>query len=105
MAKLNGTAKSEAINVTDNDAIISGNVPNFGGTEVGYQLVPKRKSLILTTLKIGKPSLKRNIMIKNKNETDIKPTTAKIYLTILSLMLWILRADCKVPFNIVFFNH
>ena len=56
--------------VTANEATIRGKIPKSGGSDVGYQYLPRRKSLTETVLKIGSPSLKRNSMIRNKMVMD-----------------------------------
>jgi len=101
IAMLNGTAKAAAKNVTVNDATINGNVPNFGGTDVGYQLVPNKNSFTLTLLNTGNPSLKRNIIIKNKKATETNPTTAKIYRIILSLAVWMFKAIFNLSLSMI----
>jgi hypothetical protein len=49
--------------VTTRDPMISGSIPNSGGSYVGYQYSPKMKSFTETCLKTGKPSMKRNMEI------------------------------------------
>ncbi len=75
--RLNGTAMAEARSVTDTDAVIRGKTPKRGLPLVGYQLVPARNSPSDTLLKMGRPSLKRKIMISNRTRRQEKPITKK----------------------------
>jgi hypothetical protein len=65
----------EAKTVTIIEATISGNMPNSGGSYVGYQNFPKRKSLTEISLKMGIPSLKRNSTIRVKTKMDVNATS------------------------------
>ena len=71
------TAMSEARMVTETDAIMSGRVPKRATSLVGYQLVPKMKSVTLTSLKIGIPSLKRKSMMSSRIIKQVSPTIKK----------------------------
>jgi hypothetical protein len=52
--------------VTAIEAITRGKMPKAGGSDVGYQNRPNKKSCTETTLKIGTPSTKRKRAIKKR---------------------------------------
>jgi hypothetical protein len=73
--------------VTAMEAIISGKMPKSGGLEVGYQYLPKIKSVIVTFLKIGMPSMNKKIIIMKRIAMEAKATLKKKMRTDLSV-LW-----------------
>jgi len=62
-----GTDIIVAPTVTHKDPSIKGKIPNLGGSEIGYQLVPVRNSFTETNLKIDNPSLSRKTSIRPTN--------------------------------------
>jgi hypothetical protein len=87
IAMLKGTEMMAEKSVTEREAAINGKMPNFGGVDVGYHCFPSTKSLMLTTLNTGNPSLNKKIMIRKSIDTEKKVTIARRYLTSLSLRL------------------
>jgi hypothetical protein len=67
-----GTHINKAPAVTHKDPKIKGKIPKSGGSKVGYQYFPKRNLNTLTSLKIGKPSLKRTMVIPIKKTKEAK---------------------------------
>jgi len=73
--RLRGTAKIEASNVTEREAVMRGKIPYRGFSLVGYQSVPKMKSFRETDLNIGSPSLNRKIMMSSSTIRHAKAMT------------------------------
>lgn len=87
--RLKGTAMIVAKIVTEIDATINGKTPNLSYSLVGYQLNPKIKSVGLTSLKIGKPSLKRNNIISNRIKIQKKAIMKNNCLVVRSTIFWL----------------
>jgi len=75
-----GIAMREETKVTAREAAIRGNMPKSGGSDVGYQLLPKRKSVTGTVLKIGIPWIKRKAMIRVRTRMEIQAVSRKKFL-------------------------
>ena len=68
-----GTEMAAAPSVTSSEPRISGRMPKRGGSEIGYQLLPKRKSPTLSPRKRERPSRSRNKNISSTNTTENTP--------------------------------
>jgi hypothetical protein len=78
---------AEATAVTLRDAIMSAKIPNSAGSEVGYQYLPKIKSLMATFSNMGRPSIKRNITIRVSTVIDARAMQKKTILIAFSFLL------------------
>jgi hypothetical protein len=76
---------TEEMNVTENDAIISGKIPKSAGSAVGYQYLPNIKSITETLPNIGSPSMKRKATISARVNIEAIATIKKRERTIFSL--------------------
>ena len=68
-----GTEMAAAPSVTSSEPRISGRMPKRGGSEMGYQLLPKRKSITLSPRKRENPSRSRNRKISRTKTTENMP--------------------------------
>jgi hypothetical protein len=59
--------------VTRSDPRIKGKMPNCGGSEIGYQFLPKRKLSAETFLKTERPSLSRKRKIRTTKIIEARP--------------------------------
>jgi len=73
--------------VTAIEATIKGKIPKSGGLEVGYQYLPKMKSVTVTFLKIGMPSVNKKSMIMKSMANEASATLKKKTRTDLSVLL------------------
>jgi len=73
--------------VTAMEATISGKIPKSGGLEVGYQYLPKMKSVTVTLLKIGMPSMNKKSMIMKSMANEASATQKKKMRTDISVLL------------------
>ena len=65
------------ITVTAMEAVMSGKIPKSGGSAVGYQYSPKRKSFTETCLNMGSPSAKRKTTIRTRIVIEARATQKK----------------------------
>src|SRR3989338_1966386 len=59
--------------VTNMEPRIKGRIPKSGGSEMGYQFLPKRNWLGVIILKSARPSFKRNKKIRITKNMDANP--------------------------------
>jgi hypothetical protein len=97
IARLKGIAKTEAKRVTDNDAAIKGKTPNLGISLVGYHSVPNMKSFRLILPNIGMPSLKRNTIIRNNKNTQVRPIIIKLFSIMMSKTMLLIFFIYPIP--------
>jgi hypothetical protein len=59
--------------VTNSEPKIKGRIPNCGGSEIGYQLLPKMKLAGVTVLNTASPSLSKNKKIRITKNIEANP--------------------------------
>jgi hypothetical protein len=73
--------------VTMKDPAISGQMPNAGGSKVGYHSPPRRKSRTETMRKIGMPSRNRKATIRPRIRIETQAKRKKMRLMMISFSL------------------
>jgi hypothetical protein len=71
------------------DPIISGKIPKSGGSSVGYQYCPKTKSITETSLKMGRPSMNKKIVINARvaiEASEIQKNVSRMIFSVLYLL-------------------
>ncbi len=68
-----GTEMAAAPKVTSSEPRISGRIPKRGGSEMGYQLLPKRKSITLSPRNSENPSRSKKRKISKTKTTEKIP--------------------------------
>src|SRR5512135_786264 len=96
-----GTAMSVERKVTMKDPTISGQIPNAGGSKVGYHSLPRRKSLTETTRKMGSPSRNRKVTIRPRIRIDTQAKRKKMRLMMISLSLLVIVYVVLYPLSFV----
>jgi hypothetical protein len=69
-------------------------MPNCAGSEIGYQLFPKRNLKGVTTLKTANPSLSRNKKMRITKKIEANPEIRISFSMTNSLNFLIIRRDC-----------
>src|SRR3989339_46171 len=82
-----GMEMTAAPRVTNREPRIKGSIPNCAGSEIGYQLLPNRKSSGVTILKTERPSLSRKRKIKPTKNIEARPQINMSFSIINSLTL------------------
>jgi hypothetical protein len=84
-----GTDIKHAKNVTRNEPMIKGKIPNEAGSEFGYQYFPKINLMILKFLKNAEPSINKNIKIKITKIIDNIPHKKITFSITISILFFI----------------